>query len=98
MDENSARVIAEQIARGHAYTKHVVERDDFPEIKSREEFAELIGGIMIDPLSITKQLRDGRQAFWNELSGTVVILDLMAEDGGTAYRPDCGRDHFRLLR
>lgn len=98
MDPNQARRIAEEIAKGHAYTKHVDKGSDFPEIKSREEFAELIAEVITDRSSLARQLRAGRQAFWSERHRTVVILDVLSEDGGTAYRPDSGKNHFRLLR
>lgn len=98
MEQKQARRIAEQIAKGHAYTKHVEKGSDFPEIKSRAEFAELIAEVMIDPSSRARPLREGRQAFWSERHRMIVILDFFSEDGGTAYRPDSGKDHFRLLR
>jgi hypothetical protein len=37
MDEEQARAVARRISEGHAYEKHVVKGDDFPEIKSRGE-------------------------------------------------------------
>lgn len=66
MEQADARTIAQQIASGHAYVKHVVNGNDFPEIKSQEELADLIADMMTNPSSVSKHLRDGRQAFWNE--------------------------------
>jgi hypothetical protein len=37
MDRKQARQIADRIADGHAYDKHVARCDEFPEIKSRKE-------------------------------------------------------------
>ena len=98
MDQERARQIAQRIANGHAYAKHVVRGDDFAEIKSRDEFATLIHQVLTDPLSVTKRFRAGRQAFWSERHRAIVILDVLSEDGGTAYRPDSEREHFRFLR
>ncbi|MGB9028842.1 MAG: hypothetical protein WCC27_01880 [Acidobacteriaceae bacterium] len=99
MDEEQARTIATRISEGHAYDTHVIKGDDFPEIKSREEFAELILEVMIDPASLkTSGLRDGREAFWNERHRMLVILDLLGEDCGTALRPALGKAYFRGLR
>jgi len=97
MDEEQAYAIARQISEGHAYKKHVVEGDDFPEIKSREEFADLIHEAITDRLSLEKSLDDGRQAFWSERRRTLVIIDWWSRDGGTALRPRRGRAYFRQL-
>ncbi|MGA8111943.1 MAG: hypothetical protein WB974_21045, partial [Acidobacteriaceae bacterium] len=84
MEEKQAREVARRIAQGHAFDKHVAEGDDFPEVKSRKGFEDLIGTVITDPASHEKMLEDGRQAFWNE---PLVILDWWSEDGGTALRP-----------
>jgi hypothetical protein len=98
MDEEQARAIARRISVGHAYRKHVVQGDDFPEIKSSEEFAEVIFEILTDPASLERGLRDGRQAFWSDRHRALVILDLLSEDCGTALRPAPGKAYFRGLR
>jgi len=36
MEPDQAQAIAQRIAGGHAYEKHVMKGDDFAEIKSRE--------------------------------------------------------------
>ena len=51
MDEEQARAIARRISEGHAYRKHVVRGDDFPEIKRREELAEVIIAVDAQPRS-----------------------------------------------
>jgi hypothetical protein len=98
MDSEQARQIAQRIAKGLAYSKLVARGDDFPEIKSRDEFADLIYQVLTDPFSVAKQLRAERQAFWSERHRAIVILDRLSEDGGTAYRPVLGKEHFRFLR
>ena len=96
MDHRHAREIADQISSGHAYHVHVLEADDFPELKSREEFADFIFQVLIDPASTQKNLREGREAYWSDLHQVVVILDLIS-DGGTAFRPRRGKSYFRGL-
>jgi hypothetical protein len=76
----------------------VVRGDDFPEIKRREELAEVIFEVLTDSASLERGLRDGRQAFWSDRHRALVILDLPSEDCGTALRPAPGKTYFRGLR
>ena len=69
MEADHARAIAQRIARGHAYVKHVARGEDFPEVKSPEEFSELIAEVLTDPFSAIKELRSGRQAFGMSATG-----------------------------
>jgi hypothetical protein len=96
MDHHLAREFAEQISSGYAFQVHVLEADDFPEIKSREEFADLIFQVLTDPASARRDLLEGREAYWSDVHETVVILDRMS-DGGTAFRPRKGKSYFRGL-
>ncbi len=49
MDEADARVAATRIAQGHAWDIHVVQEDEFPEVKSPENFAGIIYSVLTDP-------------------------------------------------
>jgi filamentous hemagglutinin len=98
MDQEQARVIAQEISRGHAFQAHVIEGEDFPEIRTRDEFAEMIEKILTDPESAQRLLREGRQAFWSDAERTLVIVDWFHEDGGTAFRPTRGKAYFQGLR
>jgi filamentous hemagglutinin len=98
MDQEQARDIADRISRGHAFRAHVIEGEDFPEIRTRGEFAEMIRTILTDPTSARRLLRDGREAIWSDVHRTVVIVDGLHEDGGTAFRPTRGRAYFQGLR
>jgi RHS repeat-associated protein len=91
-NEPSLEDIAKQIADGHAYDKHVVEEGQFPDIESREDFADHIFGCMIN--GEEKPLNNGRTAWWDADSGTVVIHDPNDPDSGTAFRPTNGKDYF----
>ncbi|HLJ76818.1 MAG TPA: hypothetical protein VKT75_05370 [Acidobacteriaceae bacterium] len=97
MDDEQARRIAEQIAQGHAFQDHVLDNDEFPEIRTREEFAQLIREVLTDGSSSVKLLTHGREAYWSEVHRTIVILDSSNEDAGTAFRPFRGRAYFRGL-
>lgn len=98
MDQAQARGIAYRISRGHAFQVHVIEGEDFPEIRTRDEFAEMIEKVLSDPASPQRPLREGRQAFWSDAHRAVVIVDWFHEDGGTAFRPVRGKAYFQGLR
>ena len=85
--------IAEQIAAGHAYDKHVVEKRDFPWIRSRQDFRDSIARVMRNPTE-RKPLRGGRSAYWHEESGTIVVRNPRDPDGGTAFRPPDGKYYY----
>src|SRR5690349_25034396 len=48
---NSARLshelAAKEISGGHAFTKHVVERGEFPGVRTRAEFSDVVEGTML---------------------------------------------------
>lgn len=85
---------AQQIAKGHAWSKH---RGEFPEFATEAEFAQHIGGIMASP-SASKNLAKGRQAFWDDPSKTVVIRDPSSPDRGTAFRPKDAKAYYDNLK
>jgi len=90
IDKAYAKAIAEQIAGGHAFDKHVIERGEFPGITTRGQFASLIEDIVLN--GGRRTLSGGRTAYWSD--GTVVIRDPGAPDGGTTFRPADGYDYF----
>jgi len=85
--------VAEQIARGHAYEKHVVEQDEYSEVVGRKQFQNLIQRILSNPTE-WKPLRGGRSAYWDKETGTVVIRDPRDPDGGTAFRQHTGKKYY----
>ncbi|MCD6040374.1 MAG: hypothetical protein K0R24_1663 [Gammaproteobacteria bacterium] len=95
--EESSGSIAERIANGHAFDKHVIKQGEFPGINSQEEFADYIQNVMDNPSS-TRTLSNGRTAYWDEGSGTVVIHNPIAQDAGTAFKPTGGREYFDRLK
>ena len=93
MSAGDASALADQIASGHAFDKHVLEGDDFPDINTPEEFSNHIEDILTEPDAYRNLERD-RTAYWDDESGTVVIHDPNNGDGGTAFVPEDGRDYF----
>lgn len=102
--------LAAAIAGGHAFPKHVVDEGQFrqgrmidgrrfatPTIATRPDFAAFLGAILEDPTD-SRRLANRRRAFWDESSGTVVIVNLGADDCGTAFRPWRGRTYYDGLR
>jgi hypothetical protein len=75
MDAEQAERIAKQISEGHAFAFHVQEAGEFPEIKTRDDFAELITDVLTSPASLTRNLLRGRVGFWSDVHRTVVIVD-----------------------
>lgn len=91
-----AAAVAQKIAAGHAYDKHVVTERQFPGIASRATFAALIQAIIEHPTAL-RQLTSQRTAWWDEASGTVVIANPHDRDGGTCFKPQAGRPYFDHL-
>ena len=100
---NAARLhgqlAGQEIAGGHAFEKHVVQQAEFKGlgIGSREQFASHIENVVNNPTA-SRQLSDGRSAYWDSTSGTVVIRNPRAADGGTAIQPANSRAYFDGLR
>jgi RHS repeat-associated protein len=88
------KLIAEEIAGGHAFTKHILTQGEFPGwIRTRAQFAKHIENVLNDPAQI-KKLRNNREAYWQQEGGTIVIRDPSALDGGTAFQPRNGVIYF----
>lgn len=88
------QLTAQEIGGGHAFEKHVVNRGEFPGITTRQQFAQDIERIINAPTTEVRHLSAGRTAFWDQATGTVVIRNPNAVDGGTAFRPPQGRQYF----
>ncbi|WP_438287399.1 VENN motif pre-toxin domain-containing protein [Paraburkholderia phenoliruptrix] len=92
------QLAAEEIANGHAFDKHVIDQNEFGgSITTQQQFANQIENILNNP-SATKQLSNGRSAYWDDASGMVVIRNPNAADGGTAFKPTNGKSYFNNLR
>lgn len=106
---NDPASIAQAIAGGHAYRKHIVDGAEFragrringlafpsASIEARPAFAAFIADILADP-DRDKRLANRRHGYWDEDTGTVVIYNARAADCGTAFRPDRGVRYYQNL-
>jgi hypothetical protein len=89
--------IAKAIAMGHSYDKHVVGEKLFPEIKSRDDFIELIAKVLANPTH-HRELENDREAYFDKKSNTIVIYNPHARDKGTCFRPRAGLKYFENLK
>jgi hypothetical protein len=89
--------IAQAIAGGHAYEKHVVEEKLFPEVKNANDFKELIGKVLANPTHHRK-LENDREAYYDKPSNTIVIYNPRARDRGTCFRPSAGLKYYEGLK
>jgi hypothetical protein len=85
-----AQLAGREISGGHAFEKHVVEIGEFPGIRTRAEFADVIERVVTN--GELRPLSSGRSAYWRD--GVVVIRNPRAADGGTAFVPKNGYDYF----
>ena len=88
---------ARLIAGGHAWAKHASKFQAIG-ITDRRAFRALIQRIMRNSRGANfRTLSNGRSAWWDDATGTVVIRNPRATDHGTAFRPEAGRAYFEGL-
>jgi hypothetical protein len=90
-----AQLAANEIADGHAFHKHIDEFDDLG-ITNQRQFANHIEEVINHPSEV-RGLSRSRTAFWDADTGTVVIRNPNAADGGTAFLPKDGKNYFDKL-
>jgi hypothetical protein len=88
---------AKAIAAGHSYEKHVVDEKLFPEVKTRDGFAELIAKVLANPTH-HRALENDREAYYDRKSNTIIIYNPHARDKGTCFRPNAGLRYFDNLK
>ncbi len=88
-----AERIADDIAYGHAYQKHVIDQYEFGHIISKDDFSDMIEHTLSEP-DDSKVLDSDSAAFWDNDMQLLVIYNPYARDKGTAYRPYKGKRHF----
>jgi pyocin large subunit-like protein len=89
--------LAEAIGKGHSYEKHVVEAKEFPEIKTHDEFIKKIANVIANPTH-SKKLASDREAFYDQPSNTIVIVNPKTKDKGTCFRPSAGKRYYDNLK
>jgi len=79
-----AQLIGKKIAyNNHSFEKHVLNRGEFPGIRTRAQFAKEIEGVVMR--GERRSLARGRTAYWQD--GTLVIRDPRNRvEGGSAYK------------
>jgi filamentous hemagglutinin len=89
--------IADAIANGHAFAKHVLLKGEFKNVgvSTVQQFADHIADVMEN--GTVRSLSNGRTAYWGDSSGTVVIHDPGSADLGTAFQPTNGISYFNGL-
>jgi len=93
LSRDEARPLATGIANGHAWAEH---RDDFPAVSDAAAFALFIESILTTP-DAERALARGRTAYWRSESGTIVLLNPNAPDGGTCFKPGDGMRYFESI-
>jgi hypothetical protein len=82
------QLIAQEIAGGHAFGKHILIQGEFPGwIRTRKQFEQHVLRILNNPDELAK-VGNHKVLFWEHHSGTVVIRNKLATDGGTAFQPE----------
>jgi filamentous hemagglutinin len=89
--------IAKSIANGHSYEKHVVDEKQFPDVKSVDDFADLIGKVLANPTH-HRDLESDREAYYDSKSNIIVIYNPRAKDKGTCFRPNARLKYYENLK
>ncbi len=92
------QLAAEEIAGGHGFQKHVLEQGEFAGlgIRTRQQYQNHIENVLNNPSSI-RYTSDGRSFHLQESTGTVVVRNSSASDGGTAFQPQNWNDYVSGL-
>jgi hypothetical protein len=99
-DSAAIALAAKKIANGHAFKKHVKgegtnAKKEFEDMKitTETQFESHISQVMQHP-SESKDLSNGRSAYWDNASGTIVLHNPGAADDGTCFRPTAGKAYY----
>jgi RHS repeat-associated protein len=84
---------ANQIANGHAFEKHA---DEFG-AETPEELEQIVKDTL-ERATQSRELSNGRTAYYDEETNTVVIVDPANPDNGTAFKPTPGKVYFEELK
>ena len=84
---------ANQIANGHAFEKHAAEFG----VETPEELEEVVKDTL-ENATQSRELTDGRTAYYDEETNTLVIVNSSSPDGGTVFKPETGKTYFEKLK
>lgn len=85
--------IAERIANGHSFDKHVLDTNEFAGhgIRTRVQFEALVLDVITNP-EVSKPLQNERVAYWKD--GVFVVYNPHSRDLGTAFMPPEGKPYY----
>jgi hypothetical protein len=85
-----SQLLAEEVANGHAFQKHVVERREFADlgISTKDQFRGFVERIVSNPAVERRRAIDGTVYYLDGSTKTIVIRGQRGE--ATAFRPDKG--------
>jgi RHS repeat-associated protein len=92
-EQENTDCTANQIANGHAFEKHAGEFG----AETPEEFEQAIKDAL-ENATKSRELSNGRTAYYDEETNTVVITDPSSPDGGTIFKPSGGEEYFNGLQ
>ncbi|MEB2872918.1 hypothetical protein [Pseudomonas rhizosphaerae] len=86
----NSQLLAEEVASGHAFQKHVVERQEFANlgISTKNQFQNFVENIVSNPAIERRQSVDGTIYYLDSSTKTIVTRGQRGE--ATAFRPDQG--------
>jgi hypothetical protein len=93
VEQDDTACTANEIANGHAFEKHAEEFG----AETPEELEQVIKD-SLDNASRSRELSNGRTAYYDEETNTVVIVDPSSPDGGTIFKPSGGEEYFNGLQ
>jgi filamentous hemagglutinin len=92
LEQENTDCTANQIANGHAFEKHASEFGaDTP-----EELEQAVKDAL-ENATESRELSNGRTAYYDEETNTLVITDPSSPDGGTVFKPETGEPYFEKL-
>lgn len=85
-----SQLLAEEVANGHSYQKHVVERQEFADlgISTKSQFQSFVEQIVSNPAVERRYAVDGTVYYLDSSTKTIVVRGQRGE--ATAFRPDKG--------
>jgi RHS repeat-associated protein len=93
LEQENTDCTANQIANGHAFEKHAGEFG----AETPEQLEQAVKDAL-ENATEARELSNGRTAYYDEDTNTVVIVDPSSPDGGTIFKPSGGKEYFNGLQ
>jgi hypothetical protein len=78
--------VAAKIGNGHAYSEHIHEFSNLG-VTTKEQLVNHVSNILTNKNTKVRALTNGRSAFLDDKTMTVIILDPKSPDSGTIFIP-----------